>query len=123
MGRGRIGSKKDNLRGERRSSGRRASYRCRYGRLSCTDMKFSRSIQFSQSRMVSGSSAPRSAVALMNVSSTFIASKTSLKQRHELICPPRLEWNVYQQGERLARHLASRLGEKVTAQQQMCPLS
>src|SRR5713101_2111133 len=43
----RIGSKKDNLRGERRSSGRRASYRSRYGRLSCTDMKFSRSIQFS----------------------------------------------------------------------------
>src|SRR6266852_3929208 len=41
-------------------------------------MKFSRSIQFSQSRTVSGSSARRSAVALMNVSSTFIASKTSL---------------------------------------------
>src|SRR5437879_4497542 len=74
----RIGSKKNNLRGERRSSGSRASYRSRYGRFSCTDMKFSRSIQFSQSRMVSGSSVPRSAVALTNVSSTFIASKTSL---------------------------------------------
>jgi len=74
----RIGSKKDNLRGERRSSGSRASYRSRYERFSCTDMKFSRSIQFSQSRMVSGSSVPRSAVALMNVSSTFIFSKTSL---------------------------------------------
>src|SRR5260370_37236428 len=50
-GRERIGSKKDNLRGERRSSGRRPSYRSRYGRLRCTDMKFSPSIQFSQSRM------------------------------------------------------------------------
>src|SRR4030088_1108606 len=74
----RIGSKKNNLRGERRSSGSRASHRSRYGRFSCTDLKFSRSIQFSQSRMVSGSSAPRRAVALTNVSSTFIASKTSL---------------------------------------------
>ncbi len=70
----RIGSKKDNLRGERRSSGSRASYRSRYGRFSCTDMKFSRSIEFSQSRMVSGSSVPRSAVALTN-SSTFPASE------------------------------------------------
>src|ERR1700730_4896454 len=33
-----------------------------------------------------------------------------VEQRHELICPPRLEWNVYQQGERFATHLASRLG-------------
>src|ERR1700730_10556007 len=46
-----------------------------------------------------------------------------VEQRHELICSPRLEWNVYQQGETLARHLASMLGEKVTAQRQMCPLS
>src|ERR1700730_7381067 len=46
-----------------------------------------------------------------------------VEQRHELICPPRLEWNVYQQGERLARHLASSLGEKVTAQRQKYPLS
>jgi hypothetical protein len=77
-GRERIGSKKDNLRGERRSSGRRASYRSRYGRLSCTDMKFSRSIQFSQSRMVSGSSATRSAVALKRM---FLQSSSLRKLR------------------------------------------